>query len=429
MKTFLITPVLLAVTAISCKAPAADGAPASPDPAIAAQAVNALGLELLTRGTTADANALLSPYSIQSALAMTYAGADGETRAEMARVLHYPAGEAVLHQSFAAIRTRLEAMVRASEVRVKRNAERGGAGDPVILTIANRLFGEVTYQFREPFLELTSNTYGAPFQPLDFIKGSAQARLEINAWVEEQTRQRIRDLIPPDGLSKYSRLVLVNAIHLKAPWVEEFPETATRKEPFHIKGGAAEAVPTMVRQGQFGYRRENGFTVVTIPYSGGDLQFVILLPDAADGLAALEERVDAALLGSTATTGPAGVVLHLPKFKLEPPMMRLGAALQSLGMKSAFDKPEGSANFDRMAPRKRDDYLFISEVFHKTFLNLDEQGTEAAAATAVAMMRPTSIVVDPPPPVEVKVDRPFLFSIQQRSTGTCLFLGRVVDPR
>lgn len=421
--------MLGAMTAISCQSPAARGAAEPPDPALAASAINALGLELLTRGSAPGQNALLSPYSLQAALAMTYAGADGETLAEMARVLHYPDDEAALHRSFADLRARLEAMTRASEERLQRSKERGGPADPVILTTANRLFGEKSYQFRTPFLELTASSHGAPFQPVDFITGWMAARNEINSWVEEQTRQRIRDLIPPDGLNKYTRLVLVNALYLKAPWATEFPERATGPAAFHLADGTSIQVPTMTLSERLGHWQGDGFKVVTKPFSGGDLQLLILLPDAADGLKKLESGLTAEKLVEYGRATPTLVNLHLPKFKLEPPLLRVGDTLKALGLRTAFNQPEGSANFDRMAPRKPDDYLFISEVFHKTFLALDEHGTEAAAATAVVMMRPTSVVLDPPQPVEVKVDRPFLFAIQQTSTGACLFLGRVVDPR
>jgi serpin B len=216
---------------------------------------------------------------------------------------------------------------------------------------------------------------------------------------------------------------------LKAPWATPFEERATRPEPFHLTDGEAVPVPTMKTQGRLGHRREDGFTAVTVPYAGGGLQLLVLLPDAVDGLAALTAKLTPEMLAEFAQAGGAEVRLHLPKFKLEPPMMPLGQTLQTLGMRTAFDQPERSANFDRMAPRKPDDYLFISEVYHQTFLDLDEKGTEAAAATAVVMMRPTSVQVDPPQPVEVRVDRPFLFAIQHRSSGACLFLGRVVDPR
>jgi serine protease inhibitor len=169
--------------------------------------------------------------------------------------------------------------------------------------------------------------------------------------------------------------------------------------------------------------------VVTIPYIGGEVQFLILLPHETNGLAALEAKLTPELLALGANPGMADVILHLPKFKLEPPLIKLGKALKSLGMKSAFDQPSGSADFDRMAPRKPDDYLYISEVFHKTFLALDEKGTEAAAATAVAMMRATAVLMEKPAPVVVRVDHPFLFAIQHRRSGACLFWGRLTDPR
>lgn len=396
---------------------------------IAASAINSLGVDLLTQGSKADANALTSPYSIQSALAMTFAGAEGDTRAEMARVLHFPPDDAALHASFASLQNSLEEVARSTAEQAARSKKYGGPSDPVILTVANRLFGQQGYDFRSAFLELTKQSYKAPLQPMDFVADPDAARRTINHWVEKQTRERIRDLIPANGLDKETRLVLVNAVYLKAPWAEEFSEHATQPEPFHVGGGKAVDVPTMRRQDRFGYIRRDGHTTLTIPYSGGDVQFLILLPDEINGLPALEARLTADLLTSAARAESRDVLLHLPKFKLQPPLMTLSRVLQPLGMKSAFDQPRGSANFDRMAPRRRDDYLFISEIFHKTFLDLDEKGTEAAAATAVAMMRAAAAPQPKPKPIEVLVDRPFLFAIQHRPSGACLFLGRVTDPR
>ncbi len=423
----LVTCIALNVLLRSSTAAEADTPPGNP--AVAAQAVNALGLELLARGTAADDNALLSPYSIQTALAMTFAGAAGDTRAEMAKVLHYPGEEATLHRSFAALHRALEEVARQTAARAEKARERGGPSEPVVLTVANRLFGQGGYAFRGPFLSLVKDTYQAPFQPLDFARDPLAATREINGWVEQQTRQRIRDLVPPDGLDKDTRLVLVNAIYLKAPWAEEFSASATQPRPFHVKGGAARDVPTMVRQAQFGYSRRNGFSAVTIPYSGGEVQFLILLPDRTDGLAGLEAKATPELLADCAKLEPTDVILYLPKFRIEPPLFRLGKVLQSLGMRSAFDQAQGTADFDRMAARKADDYLCIWEVFHKTFLALDERGTEAAAATAVVMARVTAMVGEKPKPVEMRVDHPFLFAIQHRPSGACLFLGRITEPR
>ncbi|MCX6873540.1 MAG: serpin family protein [Verrucomicrobia bacterium] len=403
-------------------------APAAEIPAAAAQAVNALGLDLLAKGTETNANALLSPYSIQSALAMTYAGAAGDTRTQMARVLHYPADEAAVHQSFSGLQKALEEVAKTTAERTKNAAQRGGPSEPILLTVANRLFGQKGYEFRQAFLGLTKDSYGAPLQMMDFIGSADQERIKINGWVEEQTHQRICDLIPANGLTEDTRLVLVNAIYMKAPWAEEFPDGATKPLPFQVKGTEAHNVPTMFRLGHLGYAKREGYQAITVPYVGGDMQLLVLRPDAKDGLAAVEAKLTPEILGGFANAGSAELKLYLPKFKIEPPLFKLGKVLRTLGMASAFNEPKGSANFDRMAPRKPDDYLYISEVFHKTFLALDEKGTEAAAATAVAMMRATAFI-EKPEPIEVRVDRPFLFAIQHRPSGACLFLGRITDPR
>ncbi len=405
----------------------ADPAPALPTAAAATSAINGLGLDLLRGSAVAPGNALLSPFSIQTALAMTYAGADGATQEEMARVLHYPADEPALHASFAALRGALEAIARATAERVADSKRYGGPSEPVTLSVANRLFGQKTSEFRAPFLALLQEQYDAPLQRMDFADHAPEAVKEINAWVEKQTRARIKDLVPPGAINAATRLVLVNAIYLMAPWASEFSAAATAPAPFRVDGKEPADVPTMVKQDQFGFAQREGYQAITIPYSGG-LQLLVLLPDAPDGLPALEAKLTAAILTEAAASTYADVILHLPKFRLEPPLTSLGDALQALGMKTAFDAPPGSANFDRMAPRRPNDYLCISEVFHKTFLALDEKGTEAAAATAV-MMRAGSAMMKRPEPVEVKVDRPFLFAIQHRESGACLFLGRVTDPR
>jgi serpin B len=417
MKT-LLTVILLAATPMFAAEPTTT----------AASAINALGIDLLHQTGNPGANALLSPYSIQSALAMTYAGADGDTRAEMAKVLHYPKDDAEVHRSFAALRKALDGVIQKSVRDAEQMQKRGGKIDPITLTTANRLFGQTGYAFREPFLKLVKDNYDAPFEPLNFARNPSSATKHINAWVEDQTRKRIRDLLPGDALSEDTRLVLVNAIYVKAPWADEFSEYATSPQPFRLGANNLITVPTMTAQRSLGYARRDGCTVLTIPYRGGDLQFLILLPDKVDGLAELEKALTDRLLADCSRMDRHDVILYLPKFKLEPPTMSLGQELRDLGMKSAFDVPQGSANFDRIAPRRANDYLYISEVFHKTFLSLDEKGTEAAAATAVAM-HALSAVREKPRPIEVRVDHPFLFAIQHRASGACLFLGHVSDPR
>ena len=396
---------------------------------LAATVTNQLAVDLHHQLATGDENLCLSPYSIQSALAMTFAGADGETRTEMARVLHFPGGDNPIHASFSSLQRSLTEMADKTTKISKESKKFGGPSEPITLAIANRLFPQSGYDFRDSFRSLVKQFYGAPFEPLDFRRNPDEARQHINKWVDDQTRDRIRDLIPPNGLNAATRLVLANAIYLKAPWASKFSDAFTKPKPFHVRGGAVVDVPTMNRRSHFGYARREGFTTVAFPYSGGELQFVVLLPNEMNGLRALEKKLSAEMLARCTKLETHDVDLSLPKFKFEPPTVALGDKLKALGMKSAFDQPPGSANFDGIAARKPKDYLYISEVFHKTFIAVDEKGTEAAAATAVAMMAGSARREKPPEPIEVKVDRPFIFAIQHVPSGTCLFLGRVTDPR
>lgn len=270
--------------------------------------------------------------------------------------------------------------------------------------------------------------YSSPFETLDFKKDPESARGHINKWVADQTRDRIRNLIPANGVDATTPLVLANAIYLKAPWANEFSDFFTKSKPFHVRGGAAVDVATMKNIKKFGYAKRNGFGVVALPYSGNELQFLVLIPDQVSGLRELESKLTAEMLTQCAKLETRDVDLEFPKFKFEPPTTPLADNLKALGMKTAFDVPPGSANFDKMAARKANDYLAISEVFHKTFIAVDEKGTEAAAATA-ATFTVAGIEKPPPPPIKVKVDRPFLFAIQHVPSGACLFIGRVTDPR
>src|SRR6266540_94146 len=376
---------------------------------LAAKATNELGVDLHRQLATGDENLCISPYSIDSALAMTFAGADGETRSEMARVLHFPNGGDV-PASFSALQNSLEQMSAKTAELVKESKKFGGPSEPITLNIANRLFAQKGYHFRETFLSLVKQNFGGAFEPLDFVADPAAATQRINKWVADQTRDRIRDLIPGGALDKTTRLVLANALYLKAPWASEFSQNATQREPFFVHGGAPVDVPMMRKTDKhFGYARHEGFTVVSLPYAGDDLQFVVLFPDEINGLRRLESKLSSELLTGCAKLEKRDVDLHLPRFKLEPPTITLAEKFEALGMKTAFDKPQGSANFDRIAPRKPNDYLYISQIFHKTFIAVDEKGTEAAAATAVAMLAGTALRSPPPPPIEVKVDRPFVY--------------------
>ncbi len=395
----------------------------------AAHAANALGLDLYRQLAAGDQNLCLSPYSIESALAMTFAGADGETRAEMARVLHFPNDGEAIHASFASLQRSLGEMSEKTAKIAEQSKKHGGPSEPITLSIANHLFAQSGYDFRDPFRELVKKFYGAPFETLDFKKDPEAARAYINRWVAQQTRDKIRDLVPQGGIKELTRLVLANAIYLKAPWGSEFDARGTEPKPFHVYGGASVNVPTMKNQKSYGYAKHDGFTAVSVPYSGNELQFVVLIPDEVGGLKNLEATLNADMLARCAKLDIQEVDLELPKFKIEPPTIPLAENLKQLGMKTAFDDPQGSANFDKMSPRRPDKYLAISNVFHKTFIAVDEKGTEAAAATAVVMMELTARREIPKEPIHVKVDRPFLYAIQHVPSGACLFIGRVTDPR
>ncbi|HSV62097.1 MAG TPA: serpin family protein [Chthoniobacterales bacterium] len=395
----------------------------------AARATNELGLDLFRQVVTSDSNTCLSPYSIESALAMTFAGADGQTRDEMANVLHVAKDDSV-HNSFAALREQLHEVAEKSVKRIADSKKFGGPQEPITLAVANRLFAQKSYGFRENFLALVKERYGAALEPMDYAKDASGATERINSWVQEQTRNRIRDLIPRGALNAGTRLVLVNAIYLKAPWATPFLKGLTEPRPFHVRGGEPVNVPTMFDyERSCGYAKREGYTAVTIPYLDSELQLLILLPDDVNGLGALGKKITPEIFDDAIKFERRGVTIYLPKFEFEPPTMRLGDALEALGMRTAFDHPHGSANFDRLAPRTPNDYLFISAVFHKTFIALDEEGTEAAAATAVAMEVGAARGQTKPKPTEVKIDRPFFYAIQHVSSGACLFMGRVTDPR
>src|SRR5262245_32295145 len=395
---------------------------------LAAKATNELGVDLYRQLATNDENLCISPYSINSALAMTFAGADGETRNEMAHVLHFP-NDSDVPASFAALQHSLEQMSAKTAELVKQSKKFGGPSEPVTLNIANRLFAQKGYHFRDTFLSLIKQNFRGAFEPLDFVADPAAATQRINKWVADQTRDRIRDLIPGGALDKTTRLVLANALYLKAPWASEFSQKATESEPFFVRGAPVDVPMMRKRDKNFGYARREGFTVVSVPYAGNDLQLVVLLPDDINGLRELESKLSADVLAGSAKLEKRDVDLYLPKFKFEPPTVALKEEFEALGMKTAFNTPRGSANFDKIAPRKPNDYLYISNIFHKTFIALDEKGTEAAAATAVVMMRATSMPAPKPPPIVVKIDRPFVYAIQHVPSGVCLFLGRVTDPR
>jgi len=368
----------------------------------------AFALDLYQQLRTTEGNLFYSPYSITLALAMTYAGARNQTETEMAQTMHYDLAQTALHPAFNGLDQAL--MSRAENIPAEQ-------GDGFTLSVANALWGQVDYAFQAEFLDLLAENYGAGMQTVDYANDAEGARQLINQWVADETRDKIKDLLQPGAVDALTRLVLTNAIYFKAGWINTFDETLTAEAPFYKLDGSTANIPMMHINEGFGYLAEDGFQAIELPYVGGDVSMVVLLPDEGQ-FEAFEAGLNAAQLDSIMTQmGYEQINLALPKFKIESEF-GLGDALQAMGMTQAFS-PE--ADFSGMTGNRD---LHIGAVIHKAFVDVNETGTEAAAATAVIM----ELTMAPAEPINVTVDRPFLFMIYDRPTGTILFMGRVVEP-
>ncbi len=356
-----------------------------------------------------DDNLFFSPYSISLALAMTYAGARGETAQQMADTLHFVLSQDRLHPVFNGVDIELSQRGKGAK---------GKDGEGFRLNIVNAIWGQQGYKFLSEFLDLLAENYGAGLRPLDFIKAPEQSRITINDWVSEQTEGKIKDLIPQGLIDTWTRLVLTNAIYFNAAWQHPFSEDMTEDGPFYLLDGAEVTVPMMRQTESFGYAQGDGYQAVELPYDGRELSMVILLP-RKENFEQFEGSLDYQLVDSLIKALEyQRVSLTMPKFEFESEF-RLKETLSAMGMPVAFCE---GADFSDMTGNRD---LFIGDVVHKAFVSVDEAGTEAAAATAVIML-PTAM--PPQEPVEVTVDRPFVFLIHDIETGTILFVGRIVNP-
>ena len=381
----------------------------------------AFGLELL--GEVADdapaSNLLVSPLSASGALAMTWAGARGETEAEMREALRFPHDQSDLHPTVGAlqydINERAGAVPRFEVPQVWRS-------NTFELAVANALWGQRGYPFREPFLETVEANYGGGLREVEFRTDAGASRAAINGWAASATNGRVDDLVPPDVLDERTRLVLTNAVYLLADWARPFDPDDTEDREFTALDGSTSRVPTMHQEAEFRYLagRDPDYRAVELPYVGGDVSMVILLP-AEGAFESFAASIDGAWLADRFAeldgTDPREVRLSVPRFEFET-ALELSGPLESLGMSTAFDR---TAEFEGIArPSETGERLYIGDVFHDTYVRVDEEGTEAAAATGVHMQ-----AVSAPP--AITVDRPFLFLIRDRETDAVLFLGRVVD--
>ncbi len=384
-------------------------APASDVSAVAAadSAFGAALLGVLAEGS--DANLAVSPLSIRLALAMTYAGAGGETAAQMAAVLGYDlVGE------------RLPAAFNALDLTVEERSGTfpgpGGRELSVEISISNALWGEAGFPVKQAFLDTLALHYGAGMRLLDFATAPEEARQAINAWVSGETNDRIPELIPDGVLDSQTLLVLTNTVYLLADWAFPFDSRATADGPFTRLDGSTVTAPFMHQQLNAGYAAGDGWQAVDLAYAGEQVAMLLVVPD--EGLYPEVGASAATLFGEVRSAlTPTEVDLALPRFEFRT-QASLPRALRSLGMVDAFDG--GAADFSGISGEGG---LFISDVIHEVFVSVNEAGTEAAAATAVVVTRGL-----PPIPVEVGMDRPFLFWLYDRPTGSVLFVGRVLDP-
>jgi serpin B len=372
------------------------------------QGNNEFAMDLFEKacGSQESDNIFLSPYSISSALGMTYAGARGQTAAEMAGVLNFTLPVEAINRAFYSLTEALSSDERSSS----------DSGDSFTLSISNGLWVEAGFTLLDEYVAEVTRYYSAAVRNLDFINDSEGSRETINDWVAERTLNRIQDLIPPGALNEDTRVVLTNAVYFKASWSKPFDERSTADAPFDLSGGSTIEVPMMNQTGFFNYVATEGCRAVELDYAAGNASMLILLPDgdieefqqgfSADMLQTIRRRLSS-----------CNVTLSMPKFEFSR-SMQLSQLLRGLGMESAF---ESGADFSGFTGNPD---LFISEVLHKAFVKVDEAGTEAAAATAVIM----ALTAIPQQPVQMIIDSPFMFFILDRESGSILFMGRVMDP-
>ena len=365
-----------------------------------------------------DGNLIFSPYSISLAMAMVSAGAREQTASQIDSAMHFDLPSAQLHPAFNALDSSLESLGVPQGTPAP--TDEFNSGDDFQLSIANQLWGQADFSFLSEYLDLLAQNYGAGLRTLDFEKDPEAARKVINDWVSEQTKQKINDLFAQGTINTDTRLVLANAIYFKASWADPFEKNATSDGDFTLLDGSKVSVPMMTSaKAASEYLKGNGYQAVSLPYKGWQTKIVIVLPD--DGqFDTFESNMDTIKLDEILKgLSYSEVDLTLPKFKVESEF-NLNQILSSLGISDAFN-PD-LADFSGM-DGKRD--LFISQVVHKAYIATDESGTEAAAATGIAMEAASMPAATPP---VVVVDRPFLFFIYAQNTGTILFEGRVLDP-
>lgn len=407
----------------------ADAAPPKPTPTPAAAIPDKADFTAKLHGQLASkkGNLFYSPLSIRMALAMAQAGAVGETAKEMQTVLGWGEDPAVPIEKLRADWRALADppapawAAQQNDPQMQKYAEADVEKRRIVLRVVNRLWGEKQRKLNEPFLRNLRERYGAPLEGLDFKGAPEASRVIINTWVADQTEQKIKDLIPEQSIKPDTKLVITNAVYFKAQWSNQFEKSATKKETFHTPTGAKQ-VPMMHQLDYYRLAHIDQGLMLEMPYGRGELAMDVILPNAKDGISTIEKRfVEGALAGWVAKLGEKRVEVSFPSFKTQA-SLELAPVLGAMGMKKAFTYP--GADFSAMDGTHE---LFISKVIHQAFVAVDEEGTEAAAATATMMEAGAA----PPSekPIVFRADHPFMVVIRDTRNGEPVFVGRIVDPK
>ena len=371
-----------------------------------AGAQNRFAVDLYKQLAAQPGNLFFSPYSLYSALTMTFAGAKGATSGEMIQTLHLPFTSEKIHPVMNGLTQRLLSAAKLGDIELFK------------FTIANAVWAQAGYPFRQDYLDTLSANYGAGLRIVDF-RNNAETSKMINDWVSDQTKERIKELIQKEALTPATRLVLTNAIYFKANWASQFKEKDTIDDIFYLQDESSQPVRMMFQQADFTYARNQQFDAVELPYEGGNFSMVLLMPKG-QSLSEFEKTLTPEVLNSLGDAKQiAKIKLFVPKFGMEQ-NYSLVETLKKMGMKSAF---EDTADFSGMTGSKD---LKITDVVHKTFLQVNEGGTEAAAATGVVIGLTSAMPIEDV--IEMRFDHPFLLMIRDNNTGTILFLGRYVQP-
>lgn len=422
VKKYVLSVLVITATLVACWAIDKPVSKEKPDEKIIVEGNNQFALELFAKLRERQGNLFFSPFSISTALAMTSAGARGNTEAQMAWVLHFPLPSQVTSANSkkdTAPEWNRQRFASGFGKIIKDLNTRGQKGNYELI-VANALWGQKDYDFLKEFIELIKNNYDGQLHEVDFVTATETARQTINTWVEEKTKNKIKDLITHGVLNRLTRLVLTNAIYFKGKWASQFEKSKTKNASFTLLNSQKIDVAMMNQTEQFPYLETENIQVLELPYVNNDLSMVIFLPKKTDGLPEFEKTLTTDNLSQwLAGLHKCKVIVYLPKFKITS-QFSMADVLKSMGMSDAFTP--NVAEFSGMNGKKD---LFISAVVHKAYVEVDEEGTEAAAATGVVV----GITSAGPSKTPVfRADHPFLFLIRDNHTGSILFIGRVINP-